>query len=35
MLERLIGDDIELDNVLSKDLGTITADPNHIEQRVS
>jgi two-component system, cell cycle sensor histidine kinase and response regulator CckA len=32
MLERLIGDDIELDNVLSNDLGTITADPNHIEQ---
>jgi two-component system, cell cycle sensor histidine kinase and response regulator CckA len=32
MLERLIGDDIELDNVLSKDLGTITADPNHVEQ---
>jgi two-component system, cell cycle sensor histidine kinase and response regulator CckA len=32
MLERLIGDDIELDNVLSDDLGTITADPNHIEQ---
>jgi CheY-like chemotaxis protein len=32
MLRRLIGDDIELDNVLSDDLGTITADPNHIEQ---
>jgi two-component system, cell cycle sensor histidine kinase and response regulator CckA len=32
MIERLIGDDIELDNVLSDDLGTITADPNHIEQ---
>jgi PAS domain S-box-containing protein len=32
MLERLLGDDIELDNVLSHDLGTITADPNHIEQ---
>jgi two-component system, cell cycle sensor histidine kinase and response regulator CckA len=32
MLERLLGDDIELDNVLSNDLGTITADPNHIEQ---
>ena len=32
MLERLIGDDIELDHVLSDDLGTITADPNHIEQ---
>jgi two-component system, cell cycle sensor histidine kinase and response regulator CckA len=32
MLERLIGDDMELDNVLSDDLGTITADPNHIEQ---
>jgi CheY-like chemotaxis protein len=32
MLERLIGDDIELDHVLSNDLGTIKADPNHIEQ---
>ncbi len=32
MLERLIGDDIHLEKVLSKDLGTITADPNHIEQ---
>jgi CheY-like chemotaxis protein len=32
MLERLIGDDIQIDNALSDDLGTITADPNHIEQ---
>ena len=32
MLERLIGDDIHLERVFSKDLGTITADPNHIEQ---
>jgi two-component system, cell cycle sensor histidine kinase and response regulator CckA len=32
MLERLIGDDIELDSVLTNDLGAITADPNHIEQ---
>jgi two-component system cell cycle sensor histidine kinase/response regulator CckA len=32
MLKRLIGDDIKLDNVLSNDLGTIKADPNHIEQ---
>jgi PAS domain S-box-containing protein len=32
MLRRLIGEDIELDNVLSYDLGTIKADPNHIEQ---
>jgi two-component system, cell cycle sensor histidine kinase and response regulator CckA len=32
MLERLIGDDIELNHVPSSDLGTIKADPNHIEQ---
>ena len=31
-LERHLGDDIELSNVLSNDLGTITADPNHVEQ---
>jgi PAS domain S-box-containing protein len=32
MLERLIGDNIHFENILSNDLGTITADPNHIEQ---
>ena len=32
MLERLIGDDIEVNHVLSNDLGRIKADPNHIEQ---
>lgn len=32
MLNRLIGDDIELVSVLSRDLGTIKADPSQVEQ---
>ena len=32
MLKRLIGDNIKLDTVLDPDLGSIRADPTHIEQ---
>ena len=32
MLGRLLGDDVTLTNVLSRDLGTIKADPSQIEQ---
>ena len=32
MLERLLGDDVHVETTLSVGLGSITADPNHIEQ---
>jgi two-component system, cell cycle sensor histidine kinase and response regulator CckA len=32
MLDRLIGDDVELVSVLGRDLGTINADPSQLEQ---
>jgi two-component system, cell cycle sensor histidine kinase and response regulator CckA len=32
MLNRLIGDDIELVIVLGEDLGTVKVDPNQLEQ---
>lgn len=32
MLNRLIGDDVELISVLGRDLGTLKADPSPIEQ---
>src|SRR5665213_801383 len=32
MLNRLIGDDIQLKSILQEDLGTIKADPNQLEQ---